>query len=265
MSDKTKSNWLIISSDSLWWYWLDVIFQTASSLWYDWIDLALWKNFDAWNIWYVKKLIDKYQIPVKVVQVSWNINKKELDYAIDLAREVNSNVITMNAPAIFNLSSHKFITKNLQLYKKYHSKIKFSIINPPRSSMYILPVPNYYFTNIVEVIKKIKAYIWFDVSNIDDVILESTFLRKIWNFLPYISVVYLSDKNKSWNWHIPLWDWVLKLNSIYRKFKQNDYQWDFSLKLEISKRDLSDLEKVEQILKKCRNNFRENYEELIIK
>jgi len=44
----------------------------------------MWKNFDAWNVDYVKRLSKKYDLPVKIVQVSGNVNEKEINKALDL-------------------------------------------------------------------------------------------------------------------------------------------------------------------------------------
>jgi len=50
-------NKLILASDSLVWYWLDMTFMLAKDLWYEGVDLALWSNFDAWSVDYVKRLV----------------------------------------------------------------------------------------------------------------------------------------------------------------------------------------------------------------
>ena len=73
---KKKTTWALclLSTDTLWWYGLDLIFQTAKEQWYDGIDLAMWKNFDAWQLAYVQELINKYDIPVEVVQISNKAN-----------------------------------------------------------------------------------------------------------------------------------------------------------------------------------------------
>lgn len=255
---------LLLSSDSLSWYWLDLVFHIASYLKFDWIDLAIRKNFDSRSIWYITKLIEKYWIWINVIQLSDKCNKKELDYWVELAREIWADVISINPPSIFNYKTYKYICDNLAWYKKHHKSIKFSIINPPKSSLFLLPVPNYYFSNIVEIIKTYNAYLWLDISNIDEIDLETKFLKKLSNFISYIPIVYISDKDKNWIWHIWLWSWVLKLPTILKKFKQNEYKWYFSLKIEISKKDLADMDKIEQILKKCKAYFDENYKQLII-
>lgn len=264
-SKEQKRASLLLSTDSLTGYWLDLIFQIAKRLEFDGIDLALRKNFDAWNIGYVKDLIDKYEMPVKVIQVSEKVNTKEMNQALDLAREIWSDVISVNSPSILDIKTFKFITNNLPAIKRHNKWIKFCIINPIKSSFFALPIPRYYFTNIVEIVKKYKTLLWLDVSNVDEVVLETSLMRKITSFLPYISVVYLSDKTKTWKVHVWLGEWILKIPSLLKKFRQNEYNWYFSLKLEITRRDLSDMDKVEIILKKSRQYFKENYEDLILK
>ncbi len=263
-TNSKKANFLL-STDSLSWYWLDLIFNLATSLNFNGIDLALRKNFDAWNVPYLKSLIDKYNMPIKVVQVSDKVNTKEMNQALDICRELWADAISINAPNIFDITTYRFITNNLPNLRRHNKNIKFCIINPPKSSFLVLPIPKNYFSNIVEIVKKYKTMLGFDISNIEEALLETTFLRKLSNYIPYIGVVYISDKNKSGKWHAPLWDWVLKVPSVLKKFKQNEYYWYFSLKIIISKKDLADFEKVELILKKSRLYFKEYFEDLVIK
>jgi hypothetical protein len=102
------------------------------------------------------------------------------------------------------LKTYRFLVNNLKHYKRHNPRIKFSIINPPKSTVFVLPVPKYYFSNITEIIKKYKNFLALDIANLDEVVLDTIFLRRIANFIPYISVVYLSDKTKTDKPHIPL-------------------------------------------------------------
>ena len=51
---------------------------------------------------------------------------------------------------------------------------------------------------------------------------------------------------------------------LMKKFKQHEYDSYFSLKLQLDKRVLADLGKVEVILKKCRVHYKEYYEDITI-
>ena len=77
-----------------------------------------------------------------------------------------------------------------------------------------------------------------------------------------MSMVYLSDKSKTWKWHLPLWDGELNLSQILKKIKQSWFEGHFSLKLDLSKKYLADQEKVHSILKKCREYYIEHYKDI---
>ncbi|USN54503.1 MAG: hypothetical protein H6765_08340 [Candidatus Peribacteria bacterium] len=57
---------------------------------------------------------------------------------------------------------------------------------------------------------------------------------------------------------------MLKLPYLFKKFKQFEFDGYFSLKLVLDKKELADIEKVELILKKCKMNYQENYETVVI-
>jgi hypothetical protein len=136
-----------------------MVFQIAKEINFDGIDLCLRKNFDAWNLGYLSRLVEKYELPIKVLQVSDKVNLKEMNYAVEVAKELNITSITINAPYLLDNKVYKFISNNLKAYKKQNPKIKFSIINPPKSNFFMLPLQKYYFSNIVEIIKKYGAYL----------------------------------------------------------------------------------------------------------
>lgn len=260
---KTKAKFLL-SSDSLSGYGLDLIFQLAKDMWFDGVDLAMWKNFDAWQKEYVLWLIKKYKIPVPVVQTSRKVNLKEMNEAVDLAREVEANCVSLNAPEYFSwFKSGKFLKDQLPAYKHHNKDIKFSIINPEKQN-YLGVIPRYYFQDMVQIIKKYKMYLSLDVANMEESVLENQFLRKMANFMPYISNVYISDVDRHGNIHLPLGEGELKLPLLFKKLKGLEYDGSFSLKINLAKKELADMDKVELILKKCRSYFKEYYENVVI-
>ena len=257
-----KKSECLFSTDSLSGYGLDLVFELVKEAWFDGIDLAIWKNFDSRKVDYVKKLSDNYQLPIKVIQTSDNLNDKEINRAIDLCYALGADTITINAPKFFNFKTFSFITDNILRRRKENKSIHFSIINPEDSSVFALPIPKYRFSNMVEIVKKYLCYIWLDISNLDSDSFESDFLRKMKDFLPYLAVVYFSDKSRVWEGHILPGDWVLKLSSFLKKLKEYGYNRYVSTKIQISKSDLADSDKVKLILKKARNYLQENYDEV---
>lgn len=260
--DQDRSH-LLLSSDSLEGYGLDMIFEVAKEAGFEGIDLAMWQGFDAWNVRYVKKLVDQYEMPVRSIQTSRKVNAKELNKAVDIANEIDCNVININAPKIFNVKSYKFIKNNLKSYKKHNRDIDFCIVNPPNSGIFMIPlVKKYHFPNLTEIIKKYKAKLSLDIVYVDEGKLENKFLKKVDKFIPNMGLIYLSDKNKSGEGHLPLGDGNMKLNKILRVLRENDYKGDFSLKLDLDKKDLSDIDKIILMLKKSIDFYKEYYLEL---
>lgn len=253
-----KKNFLLLSSATFIWYWLDMVFMLAKDLNYDGIDLALWNNFDAWNIDYIKKLASTYNLPVCSIQTSNKINKKELNYAVELAWEIWVKNINVNASKKYNRKSSKFISQTLPLYQKTHSGLRFSIINPPRS-YYLNFLPEYSFVNMAEILSELKLNLSLDVSNIEEDKFDINLIKKLQSFVPRMPNIYLSDKDKKWKWHLPLWEGNLKIPSFLKKLKQLEYDGDFIIRLAIDKNDLSDIEKIKLMLKKCRVYYLENY------
>jgi sugar phosphate isomerase/epimerase len=127
-----------------------------------------------------------------------------------------------------------------------------------------LPIPKYRFTNIVEIIKKYWCYIWLDISNMNIDWFESIFMRKLNDFLPYVAVLYFSDKTKVGEWHVLPGDWIMKLPGLLKKLKQSWFYRYISIKVNVDRADLSDPDKVNLILKKTRTYLKENYEDIKI-
>lgn len=251
--------WFLLSTDTLWWCWLDLIFDAAKEAWFDWIDLAIWKNFDAWNVRYVKKLVAKYNLPVKIIQTSSKLNKKEMDKALDLCEALNIDTICINAPKFFDYRAYNFIKDNIETYKSGNKDIKFSIINPKDANFFAIPLPKYRFSNVVEIIKKYWCNLWLDVSWFDEETFEWDFLRKVDRFVPYMSNLYLCDTTSNWKTHVFPWEWCLKIPELLRKVRAEWYTRYISLKVDMSKVDLADSDKVDLLLKRAVNYYNDYY------
>ena len=251
---------LLLSTDTLTGYWLDLIFEVAQKNGFDGIDLAIRKNFDSWNIRYVKKLVDAYKLPVKVIQTSKDLNIKEMNQALDLAGELGVDTITINPPGFFNIKSYKFVVDNLENYKKANPGIKFSIINPEKDTI-LLALPKYRFNSIIKIIKTYHAFLGLDIANLEEEEFESGLLTNIANYVPYISTIYLSDKTQFDQTHVVLGEWVLNIPSLMRKLSHANYKGYMSLKLIIDKKDLASTEKLDLILQRCISYYKQHYTE----
>ena len=260
-----KENALLLSTDTLPNYWLDLIFSIAKSVWFDGIDLAMWKWFDARDEEYVQKLSLDHNLPVYIIQTSAKLNQKELDKALDLCQSTNAETICLNAPKITDFKAYDFISDNLKSYKENNPDIHFSIINPKDSKLFALPIPEFRFSNIIDIVKKYDAYIWLDISNIDIDSFENEFIRKIYDYVPYISVIYLSDKSKDWKSHLIPWDGVLELWDFLKELKKSWYSRPISIKLDLKPSELANKEKLKKHLKKVKAYYDKYFTNLELK
>jgi len=252
---------LLLSTDTLWGYGLDMIFKVAKEVGFDWIDLAVWKVFDSWNIDYVKTLSKEYDFPVESIQVSSNINRKEVNHAVEIARELEAKTIVFNAPVFYNFRAFKFVKDNIAYYKKSYRNIEFCMLNPPKSNL-LAVFPTHHFSNIGEIIKKYKFFLWLDVSNVNEDSMELDLIRKLPNIVPYIGQIYLSDKSKYKGSHRSLGDGTLKIPAFLKKLKKLSYMKNFCIKLDMDKKELVDMDKIKIILKKNVIYYKEFYEDL---
>ena len=108
-------NKIILSTDTMLGYGLDMIFDMAKKCGYDGIDLAISKGFDAWNENYVKSLVKKYELPVYSVQTSSLLNSKEMNKVLDLCEATDCDAVTINAPKFFDFKSYSFISQNIKI------------------------------------------------------------------------------------------------------------------------------------------------------
>lgn len=167
----------------------------------------------------MKKLVKKHDLPIKVIQVSDRVNTKEMNQALDLAVAIGADTIAINAPSIFNYKTFNFIIESLPSLRDEYKDIKFTVINPEDASLFALPIPKYRFSNIVEIIKKYGCFLGLDVAHVDADALEDDLMRKLQQFVPYISVVYFADKSKLGKSHVLPGDGVLKLSSFLKKLR----------------------------------------------
>jgi len=119
----------------------------------------MWKNFDTWNSGYVKKLRKKHNIAVPIIQVSSDINNKEMTQALELASILETKIIVINPPSTFNIRSYRFITGQLPKIQADNPQIQFAIINPPEDMVFILPIPKFKFSNIEQITSKYNCKI----------------------------------------------------------------------------------------------------------
>lgn len=245
-------NKIILSTDTMLGYGLDMIFDMAKKCGYDGIDLAISKGFDAWNENYVKSLVKKYELPIYSVQTSSLLNSKEMNKVLDLCEATDCDQITINAPKFFDFKSYSFIANNISEYQTQNPALHFAIINPEDTNVFALPIPAYRFSNVVDIIKKYGCNLALDIANMNVDDLETIFVNKLDDFAPYLALIYISDKSQSGQPHLLPWEWILKLPAFFKKVRKAGYIRPFSVKLSLSKEELADGDKIEMLLTRAR-------------
>ena len=254
-------NKIILSTDTMVGYGLDMIFDMAKKCGYNGIDLAISKGFDAWNEDYVGSLVKKYELPVYSIQTSALLNSKEMNKVLDLCEKTDCDLVTINAPKFFDFKAYSFIANNIAEYQNQNPALHFAIINPEDTNIFALPIPAFHFNNIVDIIKKYGCNLALDVSNMNSDDLEGVFVNKLDEFAPYLGLVYLSDKSKKGETHLLPWEGILKLPTFLKKLKKAWYLRPFSIKLALTKQELSDADKIEILLIKAREYIEKFYED----
>ena len=242
----------MLSTDTMVGYGLDMIFEMAKKCGYDGIDLAVSKGFDAWNENYVKSLVKKHQLPIYSIQTSASLNSKEMNKVLDLCEATNCDLITINAPKFFDFRSYAFIANNIGEYQAQNPALNFAIINPEDNNIFALPIPAYRFSNMLDIIKKYNCALALDVANMDSQELEGNFSNKLDDFAQYLAMVYISDKSRKWEGHLVPWDGILQLSAFIRRLMKSNFLRPFSVKLNLTKEELADADKVELLLNKTR-------------
>ncbi len=253
-------NKIILSTDTMLGYGLDMIFDMAKKCGYDGVDLAISKGFDAWNEGYVKNLVKKYELPIYAVQTSSLLNSKEMNKVLDLCEATDCDLITINAPKFFDFKSYSFISNNISEYQNQNPALHFAIINPEDTNVFALPIPAYRFSNVVDIIKKYGCNLALDIANMNTDDLETIFVNKLDDFAPYLALIYVSDKSKSGIPHLLPGEGILKLSNFFKKVKKAGYLRPFSVKLNLTKEELADADKIEMLLIKARE-YIERYQE----
>ena len=222
------NNKILLSTDTMVGYGLDMIFEMAKRCEYDGIDLAVSKGFDAWNENYVKSLVKKHQLPIYSIQTSASLNSKEMNKVLDLCEATDCDLITINAPKFFDFRSYAFIANNIGEYQAQNPALNFAIINPEDNNIFALPIPAYRFSN------------------------------KLDDFAQYLSMVYLSDKSRKGDTHLVPGDGILQLPNFIRRLMKSGFSRPFSVKLNLNKDELADVDKVELLLNKTREFILKN-------
>lgn len=219
---------ILLSTESLKWYWIHRILDFAKKSWFHGIDLSVdYENFDTLDIEYLKKISDETWVKIlSITAPSSKISENFIDKILAMAALFQSQVVNFLPP--------HFSDKNISWYKEYLPKIKksssiaISVQNvEPKFLFFIIPARRN--ASLIE-IKKITWDTTFDLSNSNDIIKDYQFLGNS------IKNIYLSDTEIEKKWLMlgksSGWTSYLPIESLLMKLKANSYNWLLTIKID---------------------------------
>lgn len=219
---------ILLSTESLKWYWIHRILDFAKKSWFHGIDLSVdYENFDTLDIEYLKKISDETWVKIlSITAPSSKISENFIDKILAMAALFQSQVVNFLPP--------HFSDKNINWYKEYLPKIKKSssiaiaVQNvEPKFLFFIIPARRN--ASLIE-IKKITWDTTFDLSNSNDIIKDYQFLGNS------IKNIYLSDTEIEKKWLMlgksSGWTSYLPIESLLMKLKANSYNWLLTIKID---------------------------------
>jgi len=243
---------LLLATDCLERYGLNRIFQIAREANYDGIELVISPIVDTQDLSYVRKLSKSFELPVVAVSTpKKNVTKKKIKLALDMAKALNSKVVTIYPPSILDFEFGRWIKKSVPLLRSKY-RIIIALNNAPAENLFgFLPQ---YFLNSIAAQKQFR-YASFDTSNIythrQDLLSAAEELKR------NIVHVHLSNVKEGKKHYFPD-DGILPLESFLKKLRLNGYEGAISLRVAPKYFPIGENDKVIDLLKKSRS-FYEKY------
>lgn len=223
---------LLLSSSSLYWYWIHRVFSFAKKAWYDGLDIDLSKlNYDLWDKDYIKSLSVEFSLPVlSITAWIWPMDIQKVDKIMEIANFLDVQVVTFSPP--------HFWDKDIDWYRKYLPKLKkeshisISVQNVEPKFIFFI-IPEYKNATLYE-IKKLTWDTALDISSINtqswvDILKAQKILW--WS----MKNIYFNDKKWTIKWIMPWFSWWwtsnLPLESFLMKLKTSWYNWFITLKV----------------------------------
>ena len=233
---------LLLSTASLPHYGLARVFEFAHEAGFDGVEVTISKNFDTQNADYIKRVADSAKIPVLALRLGLEISLKNIELAINLAREINVVALIFQPPMFLDFKSKQWIHFDLQKYRgREHFKILFE--NTADSNLFGI-LPGRAYNNFQELLELGNFAI--DTSN---VFVKKASLLKVWGSLKekvdYITLANYRDGQD----HVLPMDGMLPLESFLDRAARYKYDKLISIKAAPKVMDEGKDEKVKRHLK----------------
>ena len=110
---------LTLSTDSLKGYGINRIFQLVKEAGLDGLDIVIDpKNYDTLNPSYLKKLSEKYNLPIVALQAAPNASHNQILETIEAAKTIGVNIIIIQPPRITNIRQAQWLKSQIPKIRK---------------------------------------------------------------------------------------------------------------------------------------------------
>jgi sugar phosphate isomerase/epimerase len=153
---------LAITTDSLAGYSLDRTFEIAKAAGLDGIEVVIRHGeFDTQNPTYLKKLSERYKLPIIALSAPIEMNATKANKVIALAEKIGVSMVTLTPPDIFDFNYKKWLREEAPGLRR-KKKLKIALVNPPVKMMFGI-FPKYAFNDVYD-LREFED-IAFDTSN----------------------------------------------------------------------------------------------------
>lgn len=244
---------LALHSSSLHKYGLNRIFEFAKEAGYDGIEIQVDKNnFDTQNAEYIKKLSDKFKLPVVALHAPENGTQKSVEHVVDMSIYLKCPVVVITPPKLTDFKFTRWLKKEApQLRKKKH--IELSLSNTGGKT-FLGFLPERAMNNVTDLKKfgRVSLDTSMTSSKKQDLIRFYEHIKKL------VSHVHLSNVRRRKEYSLPN-EGTLPLESFLKKLKDSDYKGAISIRVKPSELEAGDDEKVIRKLKKVKAFVDEYY------
>ncbi len=245
---------IALHTNSLRKYGLNRIFEFAKKADYDGIEIAVDKNnYDTQNAEYIKKLSEKFKLPILALHSPVNGTAKSVKHVVEMAVFLKCPIVVITPPKLLDFKFINWLKKETPILRK-KKHIQIALINAPGKTMFGF-LPDRAMNNLSDLKK-------FGMAALDTSSASSKKwgnLMTVYNHLKkLLTHVHLSNINKHKEYALPN-KGILPLESFLKKLKLNNYKGSISIRVRPSELSAGDDEKVIAKLKKIKSFVDEFY------
>lgn len=216
---------IALSTDSLKGYGISRIFEFIKEAGFDGVDLAVDpKEYDTFDTTYLKKLIEKHNLPIVSIQLPSNTSAKKIQKTVEMAKKLGTKIIIIQPPKLLNFKFTNWLRKEVPKIRQ-KEKISIALENAP-NKLFLGFLPEHAMNNLLE-LKKFK-HACLDTARLatknEDLLRTYKVLQK------YLVHIHVSNFNKGRPYTLPK-EGALPLESLLTRLKEDDYKGSVSFKI----------------------------------